>query len=68
MKIAIPKERRAFERRVAATPDAVKKYRALGYDVAVESGAGFEASYPDDLYAAAGAAVCICTGAATCAC
>jgi len=57
MKIAIPKERRPYEKRVAATPDAVKKYRALGYEVAVEAGAGAEASYPDDMYAAAGAQV-----------
>ena len=57
MKIAIPKERRPYERRVAATPDTVKKYRALGYDVAIEAGAGLEASQPDEFYAAAGATV-----------
>ena len=57
MKIAIPKERRPYERRVAATPDMVKRYRALGYDVVVESGAGSEASYLDDMYVAAGASV-----------
>src|SRR6202166_4711238 len=57
MKIAIPKERRTFEKRVAAVPETVKKYRALGYDVAVETGAGAEASYPDELYAAAGATI-----------
>jgi len=57
MKIAVPKERRPYERRVAITPDMVKKYRALGYEVAVEAGAGAEASYPDELYAAAGATV-----------
>lgn len=57
MKIAIPKERRPYERRVAATPDTVKKYRAMGYDVSVESGAGIEASYTDEAYTAAGAQV-----------
>jgi NAD(P) transhydrogenase subunit alpha len=57
MKIAIPKERRAYERRVAATPDTVKKYRAMGFDVAVEASAGAEASYPDEHYAIAGALV-----------
>lgn len=57
MKIAIPKERRAYEKRVAATPDTVKKYRALGYDVLVEAGAGSEASFPDEQYAAAGAQI-----------
>ncbi len=57
MKIAIPKERRAYERRVAATPDAVKKYRALGYEVVVETGAGVEAACTDEAYMAAGATI-----------
>lgn len=57
MKIAIPKERRPYEKRVAATPETVKKYRALGYDVVVEAGAGIEASYSDDAYASAGAQI-----------
>lgn len=57
MKIAIPKERRPYEKRVAITPDAVKKYRALGYEVLVEAGAGIEAACPDDAYSAAGAQV-----------
>src|SRR5271170_1700047 len=57
MKIAIPKERRTFERRVAATPDTVKKYRALGYEVTVETGAGTDAACPDEFYAAAGAVI-----------
>ncbi|HYE00867.1 MAG TPA: Re/Si-specific NAD(P)(+) transhydrogenase subunit alpha [Alphaproteobacteria bacterium] len=57
MKIAIPRERRAFEARVAATPDTVKKYKGLGFDVAVEAGAGAGASIPDSAFAAAGAAI-----------
>jgi NAD(P) transhydrogenase subunit alpha len=57
MKIAVPKERRPYERRVAIAPDTVKKYRSLGYDVALEAGAGSEASFHDDAYAAAGAAI-----------
>ncbi len=57
MKIAILKERRPFEARVAATPDTVKKYRALGYDVVIETGCGVASSYPDALYMAAGASV-----------
>ncbi|HLN24347.1 MAG TPA: NAD(P)(+) transhydrogenase (Re/Si-specific) subunit alpha, partial [Patescibacteria group bacterium] len=40
MRIAIPKERRADELRVAASPDTVKKYVGLGFDVVVEAGAG----------------------------
>jgi len=57
MIIAVPKERRPFERRVAATPDTVKKYRAMGFDVVVETGAGAESSFYDDQYAAAGASI-----------
>lgn len=57
MKIAVPTERRPYEKRVAATPDVVKKYRALGFDVAVEAGAGAAASFYDDQYVAAGAQI-----------
>ncbi len=57
MKVAIPKERRAQERRVAASPETVKKLKGLGLDVIVESGAGAGASYPDQLYADAGAVI-----------
>jgi NAD(P) transhydrogenase subunit alpha len=57
MKLAIPKERRAHEWRVAATPDTVKKLVALGLDVVVESGAGLNAAITDDAYRAAGAVV-----------
>jgi NAD(P) transhydrogenase subunit alpha len=55
MKIAIPKERRPGERRVAATPDTVKKLIALGAEVAVENGAGAGAAIADGEFAAAGA-------------
>ena len=47
MKIAIPKERRPGELRVAATPETVKKLVALGAEVAVEAGAGAGSSIPD---------------------
>lgn len=57
MKIAVPRERRAHERRVAATPDTVKKYIALGFEVAVEAGAGLESQVSDELYANAGATI-----------
>lgn len=57
MKIAVLKERRPFERRVAATPETVKKFVALGYQVAVEYGAGIAASFTDESYAAAGASL-----------
>ncbi len=57
MKIAVLKERRPLEMRVAATPDTVKRFKALGYDVVIETGCGIESSYLDEAYVAAGAAV-----------
>lgn len=57
MKIAVVKEQAAGERRVAATPETVKKFKALGADVAVEAGSGLTASVADADYAAAGAVV-----------
>ncbi len=58
MKLAIPKERRDHEHRVAATPDTVKKLISLGFEVAVEKDAGLMSSIPDGDYAAAGATIC----------
>ncbi len=55
--IAVLKERRAGETRVAATPDSVKKLIASGFSVAVETGAGAAASYPDADYLASGASI-----------
>ena len=57
MKISIPRERRAHERRVAATPETVKKFVALGIDVAVEAGAGEASRITDAAYEAAGAKI-----------
>ena len=57
MKIAIAKERRPHERRVAATPDTIKRYLQWGFDVSVESGAGEGASISDAQYSDAGATV-----------
>ncbi len=57
MKIAVLKEQTDGERRVAATPETVRKFVALGADVAVEAGAGAAASYADQGYADAGASV-----------
>jgi NAD(P) transhydrogenase subunit alpha len=53
--IAVTKETRGGETRVAATPETVKKLAAAGWTVVVEAGAGIAASYPDADYAAAGA-------------
>ena len=63
--IAVLKERRGGETRVAATPDSVKKLAAMGFTVAVETGAGLAASYPDADYAAAGATIAPDAAAAT---
>lgn len=57
MKIAVLREAAAGERRVAATPETVKKFIALGAEVAVERGAGETASIADADYAAAGASI-----------
>ena len=54
MKIGIPKELHAGEKRVATTPDVVAQLKKLGFDVAIEAGAGVAASYSDEAYAAAG--------------
>ncbi len=57
MKVGIPKERRVNETRVAATPETVRKLKALGVDVVVESGAGATAHFADADYATAGAEI-----------
>ncbi len=69
MKIAIPRERRANETRVAVSPEAVKKFVALGCEVAIEKNAGAGAAYTDAAFKAAGAAIAkdaaaACKGAA----
>lgn len=57
LRIAVLKERAAGERRVAITPETVKKFAALGAELAVEAGAGAYASISDSDYADAGASV-----------
>jgi len=57
MKLAIPKERRDNETRVAASPETVKKLTALGFEVIVETGAGLAASMSDAAYEEAGATI-----------
>ena len=64
MKLAILKERRAGEARVAATSDTVKKLKALGLEVSVEAGAGAGARISDTEFAAAGAEIAPDVGAA----
>ncbi|MBV00449.1 MAG: NAD(P)(+) transhydrogenase (Re/Si-specific) subunit alpha [Rhodospirillaceae bacterium] len=55
MQIGIIKERRLDEKRVAATPDTVKKFIAMGLQVNIEKGAGITAAITDDEYREAGA-------------
>ena len=50
MKIAVVKEDAAGETRCSATPETVKKFTALGAEVAVESGAGSAASVTDEAF------------------
>jgi NAD(P) transhydrogenase subunit alpha len=57
MNLAVLKETKPHERRVAATPDTVKKYVGLGFDVTVEAGAGVSASVTDAAFEAAGAKI-----------
>lgn len=57
MRLAVLKERRSGETRVAATPETAKKLVGMGLEVAVEAGAGLASGLTDEAYAEAGAAV-----------
>ncbi|MCX7281495.1 MAG: NAD(P) transhydrogenase subunit alpha [Alphaproteobacteria bacterium] len=57
MRVAIPKETRPGETRVAATPESVKKLKGLGLDIIVQAGAGVGAKIADADYLAAGATI-----------
>src|ERR1700726_652215 len=57
MKIAVAKEIDPSESRVAGSAGTVKKFRALGADIAVEPGAGIKSGLPDSEFTAAGATV-----------
>jgi NAD(P) transhydrogenase subunit alpha len=57
MKIAVAKEIDPSEPRVAASPDTVKKFKALGIDIAIEPGAGIKSGLPDAEFTAVGAIV-----------
>jgi NAD(P) transhydrogenase subunit alpha len=57
MKVAVPAELDPAEPRVAATPETVKKMRALGAEVAVQTGAGLKSGVLDGDYAGAGAVI-----------
>jgi alanine dehydrogenase len=57
MILGIPKEVLENENRVAALPDSVREYVAMGFEVLVEASAGDGALHSDDEYAAAGATI-----------
>jgi H+-translocating NAD(P) transhydrogenase subunit alpha len=57
MRIAVLTETDANESRVAATPETVKKFKALGADVAIQAGAGLTSGVTDADYEAAGATI-----------
>jgi NAD(P) transhydrogenase subunit alpha len=66
MHIGVPLETTARETRVAVTPETVKKLKAQGHTVRVESGAGVAASVTDAAYVAAGAEITDAAGAFGC--
>jgi NAD(P) transhydrogenase subunit alpha len=55
VRIGVPRELEPGERRVALVPDVVARLTTAGFDIAVERGAGVEASFPDDAFANSGA-------------
>jgi NAD(P) transhydrogenase subunit alpha len=57
MRVGIPKESQAEERRVGGTPDTVATLIEMGFEVVVESGAGLAARFDDASYTAVGASV-----------
>jgi NAD(P) transhydrogenase subunit alpha len=54
MRIGVPKEIHAGEKRVATTPEVAEKLQKLGFSVAVETGAGDAANFSDEAYREAG--------------
>jgi NAD(P) transhydrogenase subunit alpha len=57
MRIGVPRETLAGERRVALVPESCKKLIQAGYTIAVETGAGDAAGFPDSVYREVGASV-----------
>jgi NAD(P) transhydrogenase subunit alpha len=66
MQIGVPAETMAGESRVAVTPETVKKLKAQGHTLCVQSGAGTAASVTDEAYVAAGAEITDAAGALGC--
>ena len=55
MKISIPKENRNGETRIAASPEVVKKFTGMGFEVTIESGAGLNSGFTDKIFEDVGA-------------
>lgn len=68
MKLAVVKERRAHERRVAASPDTVRRMAGMRLEIVIESRAGEDAGFTDDAFAAAGATIAVDAAAALADC
>ena len=61
MKISIPKENRKGETRVAASPEVVRKFISMGFSVTIESGAGLNAGFTDEIFKDVGAEIAVDT-------
>jgi len=57
MKISIPKENRDGETRIAASPEVVKKFTGMGFEVTIESGAGLHSGFTDKIFEDVGAKI-----------
>src|SRR5688572_15872033 len=57
MRLSVPTETAAREKRVAITPDSIGRFKKLGFDVVVQQGAGLAAGFRDDAYVGAGARI-----------
>ena len=57
MKISIPKENRKGETRVAASPEVIRKFVSMGFNITVESGAGLNSGFTDEIFKDAGAEI-----------
>ena len=55
MKISIPRENRDGETRIAASPEVVKKFTGMGFEVTIESGAGLNSGFTDKIFEDVGA-------------
>ena len=55
--IGVPKEIDNLEKRVAITPSMIAKFKQIGYTIRIESNAGYNAGFSDEMYLFAGAEI-----------